>query len=191
VTAAHDKRIPCRVCGEEFTPARWDAVTCTDTCRQRLHRGGDLAYLADLPPKVRRAEQALQDALASSRAASREVSRTSRAARAAKRDLKLFKVKDKLRRTIEAEMQLKQIFDPVYQEAQGLLLRRRQKQRGVVAAALKLFVDERRNDMSASAIAAYLDWPVEDVERALGQLRASGHYDRILDGKDFQPLASD
>jgi hypothetical protein len=51
-------RRPCRVCGHEFTPSRFDQRVCTDTCRQRLHRGGDLAYLADLDPKPRRAARA-------------------------------------------------------------------------------------------------------------------------------------
>jgi hypothetical protein len=44
-------RIPlnCRVCGLRFTPKRFDALTCSSTCRQRLHRGGDGAFLAALP----------------------------------------------------------------------------------------------------------------------------------------------
>ena len=46
-----------RVCGELFRPVRFDAITCTDTCRKRLQRGGAFAYLADLSPKERRAER--------------------------------------------------------------------------------------------------------------------------------------
>jgi predicted nucleic acid-binding Zn ribbon protein len=30
----------CEVCGEEFTPKRSDAKTCSDRCRQRLRRSG-------------------------------------------------------------------------------------------------------------------------------------------------------
>ena len=33
-----DTRI-CRVCGMDFASPRCDAITCTDTCRQRLKRG--------------------------------------------------------------------------------------------------------------------------------------------------------
>jgi hypothetical protein len=36
---------PCRVCGQPFTPRRWDALYCTDTCKSRAHRGGDLTYI--------------------------------------------------------------------------------------------------------------------------------------------------
>jgi hypothetical protein len=39
---------PCRVCGQRFTPKRFDALTCTSTCRQRLRRGGDGEYLKAL-----------------------------------------------------------------------------------------------------------------------------------------------
>jgi hypothetical protein len=35
----------CRVCGIEFTAPRFDAKTCSSTCRSRLRRGGDLAYV--------------------------------------------------------------------------------------------------------------------------------------------------
>src|SRR5438270_13996128 len=40
---------PCRVCGTVFRPERWDALTCSDTCRSLRMRGQDLAYVADLP----------------------------------------------------------------------------------------------------------------------------------------------
>src|SRR2546423_15628894 len=40
---------PCRVCGTVFRPERWDALTCSDTCRSRRMRGQDLAYVANLP----------------------------------------------------------------------------------------------------------------------------------------------
>jgi predicted nucleic acid-binding Zn ribbon protein len=33
----HTER-PCAECGEPFTPARSDARTCSDRCRQRAHR---------------------------------------------------------------------------------------------------------------------------------------------------------
>jgi predicted nucleic acid-binding Zn ribbon protein len=40
----------CRVCGQQFRPVRFDALTCSTTCRMRKTRGADLAYLATLPP---------------------------------------------------------------------------------------------------------------------------------------------
>jgi hypothetical protein len=43
----------CRVCGLWFRPERWTALLCSTTCQQRSHRGGDLAYLADLDPAIR------------------------------------------------------------------------------------------------------------------------------------------
>jgi hypothetical protein len=41
----------CRVCGQPFPAVRFDALTCSVTCRSRLHRdhGLDLAYLVDWP----------------------------------------------------------------------------------------------------------------------------------------------
>ncbi len=47
--AALRRSRPCRVCGTVFRPERWDALTCSDTCRSRRMRGQDLAYVADLP----------------------------------------------------------------------------------------------------------------------------------------------
>jgi hypothetical protein len=53
-----------------------------------------------------------------------------------------------------------------------------------VAGTLKLFVRERRNDMSAEAMAAFLDKPhfysADAIAAALEELRASGEYDRIV-----------
>src|SRR5260370_18325341 len=47
--AALRRSRPCRVCGTVFRPERWDALTCSDTCRSRRGRGQGLAYVADLP----------------------------------------------------------------------------------------------------------------------------------------------
>jgi hypothetical protein len=38
----------CRVCGRQFRSRRFDALTCTSTCRQRLKRGQAFAYLGGL-----------------------------------------------------------------------------------------------------------------------------------------------
>ena len=56
---------PCRVCGLEWRPTRFDALTCTDACRQRLCRGQDLAYLKDWPPDVARARRFVHEATVS------------------------------------------------------------------------------------------------------------------------------
>jgi hypothetical protein len=65
----------CRVCGEPFQAKRFDALTCTGTCRMRKARGADLAYLAALPSylaEVRRSvHEADLDAIATVRAATR------------------------------------------------------------------------------------------------------------------------
>ena len=54
--------------------------------------------------------------------------------------------------------------------------------RGVVVV-LKMFVQEHRNDLSAEAIAAFMnrqDFPLDLVTEALTDLKASGDYDRIV-----------
>jgi len=51
------------VCGLEWRPTRFDALTCTDACRQRLCRGQDLAYLTDWPPDVARARRFVHEAI--------------------------------------------------------------------------------------------------------------------------------
>jgi hypothetical protein len=51
------------VCGLEWRPTRFDALTCTDACRQRLCRGQDLAYLKDWPPDVARARRFVHEAI--------------------------------------------------------------------------------------------------------------------------------
>jgi len=47
-----------------------------------------------------------------------------------------------------------------------------------------LFAEQHRNDMSAEAIAEFLDtpddYPADEIAQALDQLRASGDYDLIV-----------
>jgi hypothetical protein len=43
----------CMVCGTVFWAKRFDARMCTDTCRQRLRRGGDLAYMGGMNQRER------------------------------------------------------------------------------------------------------------------------------------------
>ena len=45
------------MCGISFRPVRFDAITCSSTCRQRLRRGQAFAYLAGLSASKRRAER--------------------------------------------------------------------------------------------------------------------------------------
>src|ERR1700678_2068522 len=56
---------PCRVCGLDFRPVRFDALTCSDPCRKRRSRGQDLAYLAAMTPDQARARRFVHEALIS------------------------------------------------------------------------------------------------------------------------------
>ena len=53
----------CRVCGLAFRSRRFDAITCSSTCRQRLRRGQALAYLAGLSKAMQTAERKKHAAL--------------------------------------------------------------------------------------------------------------------------------
>jgi hypothetical protein len=147
------KRVPlvCRVCGMNFTAPRFDAKTCSSTCRSRLRRGGDLAYLndPDLPGGRKRAARAMHAAYDEEKAAHRELVAEIRARREERRRLKQQKVEQERQRFIDeitgrAQRELQQ-----RQEAQ-----RRRQQLGGVAGCITLFAKERRNDFSAEAIAA-------------------------------------
>jgi hypothetical protein len=56
---------PCRVCGLDFRPVRFDALTCSDPCRKRRSRGQDLAYLAAMSSDQARARGFVHEALIS------------------------------------------------------------------------------------------------------------------------------
>ena len=79
---------PCRVCGLEWRPARFDALTCTDACRQRLCRGQDLAYLKDWPPDVARARRFVHEAIVSDIETRKVVAAMKRELRAAQKQRK-------------------------------------------------------------------------------------------------------
>jgi len=71
----------CRVCGQPFRASRLDAETCSDTCRARRRRGGDLAYLKSLPDyQGKFIHEAHRDLIATTRtvAASRREGRAQR-----------------------------------------------------------------------------------------------------------------
>jgi hypothetical protein len=79
---------PCRVCGLEWRPIRFDALTCTDACRQRLCRGQDLAYLKDWPPDVARARRFVHEAIVFDIETAKAVAAMKRERRAAQKQQK-------------------------------------------------------------------------------------------------------
>jgi hypothetical protein len=54
---------PCAVCGLTFQPTQYHAKVCCATCRQRLHRGGRLFYVEELPQVQQQARRALHQAI--------------------------------------------------------------------------------------------------------------------------------
>jgi hypothetical protein len=62
----------CRVCGQQFRASRLDAEVCSSTCAMRKSRGGDLAYLVDMPAAQagarRFVHEAHRDAIATAKA---------------------------------------------------------------------------------------------------------------------------
>src|SRR5262245_14006878 len=121
VTMQPQRRI-CRVCGSLFTPRRSDARTCSAACRVGLHRGKDLAYLAELPkPEQRRDRRFHQEVDAAIAARKR-----ARAARlAAYRDPARVKVREQRRKQREQQRALeseRQWFEAIgrYTEARRL-----------------------------------------------------------------------
>jgi hypothetical protein len=176
----------CRVCGETFRPVRFDAITCTDTCRKRLQRGGAFAYLADLSPMERRAERkrhALHDqTIDSTRKVMAE--RRERLRLDPNRPLRVQKRQKAAERKRVAEEVARQ-----QRRARAKLDMEQQRPRNdnlgmVVVGAIMLFVKQRRNDFSAEAITAMLDmpehYPLELVAARLARLHADGDFDRIV-----------
>ena len=81
----------CRVCGQQFQSVRFDAETCSTTCRMRRSRGQDLAYLDTLPPDQASARRFLHEALESDIAIARSVGAARREGRHARRELPTVK----------------------------------------------------------------------------------------------------
>jgi hypothetical protein len=79
---------PCRVCGVKWRPSRFDALTCTDACRQRLCRGQDLAYLKDWPSDVARARRFVHEAIAADIETRKAITAIKRERRAAQKQQK-------------------------------------------------------------------------------------------------------
>jgi hypothetical protein len=57
-----------------FRPVRFDALICSNTCAKRKSRGGDLAYLASLPPDQASARRMVHDTIDFEIATSRDAS---------------------------------------------------------------------------------------------------------------------
>jgi hypothetical protein len=174
--------IPCRVCGLEFASSRFDAVTCSATCRQRLHRGGGLAYLADLPPEEQRLHRDLHNALDASREAEKKAIAARMQAHKACRKAKRVRIENSIRVRLKLDDLLKILVQPNSSD-EVAEERAHDRALGSVAAVLKLFVKEKRNDFSPAVLAAFLNAPLftpEKVAELVKLLRASGDYDRIL-----------
>jgi hypothetical protein len=77
----------CRVCGQPFQLVRFDALTCSTTCRIRKSRGLDLSYLAALPPDQARARRMLHYAIDSDIFIARMAGASRREGRQARRGL--------------------------------------------------------------------------------------------------------
>jgi hypothetical protein len=172
----------CHVCGRNFTASRFDARTCTSACRQRLRRGQEFAYLAGLTKRQQRAGREMHAAYDRLKAAHKDHVAATRKAREAKRARPQQAERERERAIAEltskitalanfaaflrSREQLKKL-----REEQG---RQRQRMRSSVASVLKLFDQQRRNDRSAEAIAAFLDmpeyFPVEVVRELLAEL---------------------
>jgi hypothetical protein len=171
-------RIPmtCRLCGMEFTAHRFDAKTCSSTCRQRLRRGGDLAYLSTLGKRQQRLQREVHETYDAWIIAYKASVAATQKVREEKRKLKQLKAAPK------AERFFNEVIGAAYrkverEQAMTAALR-------IVAAYLKLFVKQRRNDFSTEAITAAIDnpehYPFELVADALAKLKADGDYSRIL-----------
>jgi hypothetical protein len=177
----------CRVCGYEFRSRRFDAITCGATCRQRLKRGHGFAYLKGMSRRRQTAERmnhAAGDQFIEEQRQHRASVRDERAARKAKRQ-------ERQREQLLIEAYAGMARDKMWRKQQEA---RRRVEMGVVGA-LKLFAQQRRDDMSAEAIWQFLiaarllavgnretgdRISVEQIAEALDTLRAEGHYDRII-----------
>jgi hypothetical protein len=70
-----------------FRPVRFDALVCSNTCAKRKSRGGDLAYLATLPPDQARLRRIGHETTLDSIAVARMASALQREGRLARRNL--------------------------------------------------------------------------------------------------------
>jgi hypothetical protein len=165
----------CRVCGIRFAAPRFDAITCSSTCRQRLRRGGAFAYLDALPKQLQRSHREMHAAQDRHLAAHKHMVAVVREQRASKRERRRQEQEQHEKRERErlvAEMIGREQIRRMKEEED----RAHQKQLGVVSMMLKLFENERRNDMSAQAIADALpeQYAVDVVSALLDELKGLG-----------------
>jgi hypothetical protein len=85
----------CRVCGEPFQAKRFDALTCTSTCRMRKARGADLAYLESMPAAQAGARRFVHEADLDAITTARAVAASKREGRRQRQ--KLPKLKSRIR----------------------------------------------------------------------------------------------
>ena len=187
VTSVTTYREICRVCGLRFTAKRLDARTCSSTCRQRLRRGGAFAYFTTLTKAERRREREIHTASDNYITTHKRATAARRKARASERKLREHDAK--IARDKAVEIARHNAETERLAAAMMLLLEEERERsyervhRGVVIV-LKTFVQEKRNDLSAEAIAAYMNrpdlCPLDLVTEVLADLKASGDYDRII-----------
>jgi hypothetical protein len=165
----------------EFMSYRFDAKTCTTTCRQRLRRGGDLAYLKRLDKRQQRRERKALDTDANAIALTRALRARYRRERDERRQQRVEKAKREHQRIVA------EIVGRAHIEDQRK--KREQFMRKTISTVLMLFVSERRNDMSAQAMVDFMtankfpameEFTVEAVTEALEWMKAEGHYDRLV-----------
>jgi hypothetical protein len=164
-----------------FTTSRFDAKTCTTTCRRRLSRGGDMAYLKHLSKREQRLERKALEYKASVIASHRESNADVRREREERRQKRIEKVKLERERLIAEVITLYNL---------GAREKQRQHQgRSTIVSVLTLFAKERRNDMGAQAIVDYMtannfpkmeEFTVEAVTEILEWLKAEGFYNGII-----------
>jgi hypothetical protein len=170
----------CRVCGTEFFAPRRDTLTCTSTCRQRLHRGDAFAYFANLTAKQQRAQRELHDANDAALAAHKGAVAATRAVRDLKRMQRLKRAEqERVQRQVKAEQERERLLAEFTGRAY-IAAEKKKREQGLlatVASVLKLFAKQHRSDTSAEAIAEFLDmpdaYPVGDIARALEQLQGN------------------
>jgi hypothetical protein len=169
----------CRVCGLSFRSRRFDAITCSSTCRQRLRRGQAFTYLAGLSQREQAAERKRHATFDAHIALHREWMGIVRKNRAEKRAHKQEHRREQAVTKMLATMMLDQLGREEKQRHEWLTK--------IVAGAISYLAGARANDMSTQAVrdtvvkaSGHDEITVEQVQKVLDDLHAGGHYDRIV-----------
>jgi hypothetical protein len=149
--------------------SRRDQITCTATCRQRLHRGGAFAYLADLSPREQKRARRYHANVDWHIADCRQVDRTWRAEAHQRRQQRVEAKRRDQTALVLGRVQLKPIEQEQEQRHRHLL--------GSVSACVALLAKEDR-EITPAAIAAILQFPEDEIASALAEMPASGEYDQ-------------